>query len=43
MTEEGGREAVILKIREHADEDWEKCRCRCVGVEHRCVDVMKWW
>jgi len=41
VTEEGGREAAIPKIREHADEDPEKRRCWCVGVERRRVDMMK--
>jgi len=43
VTEEGGREAVILKIREHTDEDQEKRRCQCVDVERWSVDVMRWW
>jgi len=41
VTEEGGREAAILKIQERADEDPEKRRCQCVGVEHQCIDVIK--
>jgi len=43
VTEEGGREAAILKIQEHTDEDQEKRRCQCVDVEHWSVDVMRWW
>ena len=43
VTREGGRgrKAAIPKIRERADGDREKCRCRCVGVERWRVDVMR--
>ena len=43
VTREGGRgrKAAIPKIRERADGDREKRRCRCVGVERWRVDVMR--